>query len=353
MKTVLIFGAGASRAAASNPRTVAKTPPLDADFFRIAEAISAPRTRAVRDSLENVLGDYSATVLKSLETTTTHLYLKAVDSSAGSDSHIAFLSLLRLLGTVLAATTNRLKVGPRSLLYRFILNELKKLKAPTDLTVITFNYDLLIERTIEAIAEHGNPGAFAFPGCYRLADIEGTPSTTGQPEFPTLDSDHNGIPVLKLHGSLNWQSKHNSSSPRPSALFAAQRRLHVINSPNIQPALTWAPGGKRVYLKPIIVPPIAGKRALLHESMPRIWSLAAQALREANRIVIAGYSCPPLDLEARILLSENLRANPEKRVYVIDPSATTAARFVEICGVKHLTIYSTMSDWLSDASKYR
>lgn len=87
-------------------------------------------------------------------------------------------------------------------------------------------------------------------------------------------------------------------------------------------------------MKPIIVPPVNGKRGLMHEQIIPLWKAAAESLRDADRIIIVGYSCPPLDMEARILLSENLRKNPHKSVFIIDPSTVTAARFSEICDVK-------------------
>ena len=72
------------------------------------------------------------------------------------------------------------------------------------------------------------------------------------------------------------------------------------------------------------------------------------ALQKADRVVVAGYSCPSLDLEARILLSENMRANLDKRVYVIDPNPSAAVKFLELCGVDHITIYTSIDGWIRD-----
>jgi len=83
-----------------------------------------------------------------------------------------------------------------------------------------------------------------------------------------------------------------------------------------------------------------------HENILPLWDIAASSLQYADRVVITGYSCPPMDLEARILLSENLRLNSEKRVYVIDPSTENAAKFVKLCGVDHTTIFNSIGDWV-------
>ncbi len=347
MKTVMLLGSGVSRAARSGG-ALSKRPPLDADFFEIARTGKHVLRKSVVDTLNALVGDYSKALIRSLETSATYLYLKAVDSPSGSSYHTGFLSLLTLLQQVLAVTTNDLKLGRRSLIYRFILCELRKLEHPEDLTIITFNYDLVIENALQEITLNNRAGVFVFPGCYRLDDFVSSPGARNHPEFNSISKEHEGVAILKLHGSMSWQSKHTSDSPRPSALFHPNREIHVINSRHIVPSLRWRPGARLVYLKPIIVPPVSGKRNMMHSSMQKLWNLSAAKLEEADRIIIAGYSCPPLDLEARILLSENLRKNSSKKIYVIDPNHESAAKFVDLCGVNHTTIYSSISEWVAD-----
>jgi len=349
MKTVVILGAGISRAASGN-KPVARRPPLDADFFSIAKAAEKKRFDQVNEVLDDLVGDYAHTLRSSLEASAAYLYLKAIDSRTGSVYHKGFLKLLQLLNLVLARTTNSLSLGPRSLLYRFLLSEIRKVGDPKDLTVITFNYDLLAERALYEIASKNGEDIFSFPGCYRLDDIEKIQHVNGCQPFTDIEKEHDGVSVLKLHGSMNWQSKHTSGEPTPSALFSPNRAIHVMNSPEIPRSLTWKPNKRRVYMKPIIVPPVSGKRGMMHSALPKLWSIAAQSLQQADRVVVAGYSCPPLDLEARILLSENLRANKDKKLYVIDPNAVSAAKFIEICGVDHATIYRSVNEWVRDST---
>ncbi len=348
----MIIGAGFSRAAAPSNASVARRPPLDFDFCSVASAISRKEFDQVKNYVQSTLGDYSEQLLQSLETTTTFLYQKALSSSPRSDAHNAFLSMLSLLGKVLANTTNPLQIGPRSLIYRFFLNEISRLSNPEHLSIITFNYDLVIERTLSIIGEKQHFDAFSFPNSYRLTKVAGTPGIHGLAPFPSSTPRSKGITLLKLHGSMNWQSVHTSTSPNPSALLQPNRELNVVNAMNIGADLSWTRKRRRVYLKPIIVPPVSGKRGMMHNVVQELWGIAANLLREADRIVITGYSCPPLDLEARFLISENLRANTSKRVYVIDPNAEVAARYVDLCGVEHLTIYSSIKAWVADAKNY-
>lgn len=350
MKTVLLLGAGVTRS--TRPLiSLPKRPPLDADFFRIAKSIDRTLTAKVVDCLKSLVGDYAESLCRSLETATTYLYIKALDTKAGSPYHTGFLDLLSLLNTVLATTTNEIPIGPRTLLYRFVLSELTNVDAPSDLSIITFNYDLLLERVLDSICDRGHPGAFLFPGCYRLDGISKTPPVKSMPEFICNSFAHEGVALFKLHGSMNWQSVHRSSTPTPQALLNPARVLHVLNSTMIPASLSWRRRKRLVHMKPIIVPPVSGKRSMFQKDMQQLWGRAATTLRDADRVVVAGYSCPPLDLEARILISENMRANSRKRVYVIDPNPVAAAGFLELCGVDHITIYSSISDWVRDAKR--
>lgn len=349
MKTVLILGAGLTRAA--HPKNgLKKRPPLDADFFDIARLVDQKLTDEVLECLTSLVGDYAKVLSSSFETASTYLYIKAIDSKPGSTYHLGFLNLLTLLNLVLAETTNSLKTNPQSLIYRFLLSELKKqdLKKHSDFSIITFNYDLLLERALEAIDLNGHSGTFHFPGCYRLEGITNISSIESAAQFNSQSLDHEGVALFKLHGSMNWHSKHNLATPMPKTMFNPEREIHLHNSPIIFKDLVWKPNQRRVYMKPVIVPPASGKRGMIHQDLLGLWSKAAKALAQADRVVIAGYSCPPLDLEARILLSENLRANPNKRVYVIDPSPQTAARFTELCGVDLITIYKSIEAWVRD-----
>ena len=348
MKTVMILGAGVSRAAGGK-KSLSNRPPLDADFFQIAKAAIRRGHDSVMGVLHDLVGDYSNTLSNSLEASVAYLFLKAVDSTAGSIYHRGFINILLLLNVLLAKTTNEISISPRSLLYRFLLSELRKVDKPEDLSIITFNYDLLVERVFDEIAVRNGNQIFSFPGCYRLSDIESTPNISGSDPFSNISKDHVGVPILKLHGSLNWQSKHTSELPRPSALFHPSRALFVMNSPKIASSLSWRPGSRTVYMKPIIVPPVSGKRNMMHNSITELWQKAGKALVEADRVIVAGYSCPPLDIEARILLSESLRQNSSKKLYVIDPNHQSAANFIEICGVDHSTIYTSIKDWVRDS----
>lgn len=351
---MLILGAGTTRAARPNA-PISRLPPLDADFFEIATRCEASSAKAVSACLGAVFGEYSGALLNSLETATSCLYLKALDAKPKDDVHQGFLLLLALLRRVLGFTTNVIKPGKRSLVYRFLRSELKKAGGHENLSIITFNYDLLIERCLAELSKVKGGALFHFPGCYRLSHIERSHLLLAEKPPEPFDGPsllHEGVPIYKLHGSLNWYSAHKSQSPTPRQLFKDTRQIYVVRSPVIstKKGLSYKRTRRRLYMHPVIVPPVSGKRIMMHREIAAIWGQAAKALQSAERIVIVGYSCPPLDLESRILLSENLRKNPNKKnVYVVDPNSKEAAKFSTICGVDHMTIYDSLNDWIRDA----
>ena len=170
---------------------------------------------------------------------------------------------------------------------------------------------------------------------------------TAEPEFKSKGHDSRGVALLKLHGSMNWQSTHTSKQPSPKALFNVRRELTVLTSTQLVHSLTWRRGQRAVYLRPVIVPPISGKRGMMHESLHAIWELAARAIEGSSRVIVVGYSCPPLDLEARVLLSENMRkGESRKELLVVDPKAEVAARFQGICGTPSMRIYASLCQLL-------
>ena len=85
---------------------------------------------------------------------------------------------------------------------------------------------------------------------------------------------------------------------------------------------------------PVIVPPIHQKRPTDGWWMKTIWEQAYQRLGQAaedssSKIVIIGYSLPPEDQHARLLLRMGIGAcgDDKKTLHVIDPDSAVEARY--------------------------
>lgn len=152
-------------------------------------------------------------------------------------------------------------------------------------TFITFNYDQLLERSLNNLH---------VPFSYGVK---------------SLDSRIHAIPnaklnVLKLHGSVNWAIPRGKVS-------------EVIAFPDADSVIEDG-------LIPQLLPPTWRKDSLT--TFSQIWRTALDAIGNATRLVIVGFSIPPTDLHFRYLLAAGLRNNISLREIVfVDPNATEIA----------------------------
>jgi hypothetical protein len=155
-----------------------------------------------------------------------------------------------------------------------------------DLTVVTTNYDLLIERTLRhrRMRRPPSPGCF-YGGLPRPQHLKGAaqPFSIRSPE--RLIEMTGTIPVYKLHGSLNWSLTGQT----------------VVTYQDMRPAFRH--GGDAA-----IIPPIPEK--LVPAWLKAVGCEAALALRRSNVWIICGYSAPAYDTEVRRLLTDGGTGRP-------------------------------------------
>ena len=168
-------------------------------------------------------------------------------------------------------------------------------KIESDDEIITFNYDLIVEKA--------------------LFDLEIWKPRDGYgivfKDFPTIVKSHDiesRVKIHKLHGSLNWKSD------------STLRFFYDDNEP-IFPGYLQDGSNYRLYqgkhsghwmlpsfIKQFTVPELVG-----------CWDRASRAMRDADEIVIIGYSLPKEDSAACLLLGTT--ALSEKRLTLVDPNA--------------------------------
>jgi len=180
--------------------------------------------------------------------------------------------------------------------------------------LLTFNYDLALD--------------------YALA-CQGLPVDYGLEEKPKKSY---GIPLLKLHGSLNWVLDENEE---PRVGKVKQRKLAPGSSSShtsVRPirddfadyqGFRYNPS---LHL-PMIVPPTWNKSH--NESFIRqVWARAATELQGAKRIVVIGYSLPETDLFFKYLFALGTISDT-RRIHeftVINPGGDVEARFFDLIG---------------------
>ncbi|WP_439377806.1 hypothetical protein [Amycolatopsis lexingtonensis] len=197
--------------------------------------------------------------------------------------------------------------------------------------VITFNYDLLVEMTWLAL-EPGRSWTDLYtvpiaPIGSRVAGMWGSEGNDG------------GLRLLKLHGSLNWRYS-GPSSPAGDQVFGVGYSA-------------WHSGGTErpddseelsADKVPMIVPPAAVKSPYyVNNTIQAMWRQAAKALRQADELVIIGFSLPPSDLIVSSMLATEL--NPNATIIPVDYSAAVVENLKRIFPAERIvTEYAGLGD---------
>lgn len=151
-------------------------------------------------------------------------------------------------------------------------------------SVITFNYDTLLEQAVNASEM---PWIYWENVAAELVDAV-------------------AVRPLKMHGSTNWWWQ-----PGDRSIFAIQPAPFAGRWGQPAPALI-VPGMER-----FLVPPLATKADYYDINVTRdAWTSARKLLNGASRIVLVGYSAPLTDLTVGSLLSHF--ADPQVPVVVVD-----------------------------------
>ncbi len=169
--------------------------------------------------------------------------------------------------------------------------------------VITFNYDLAVERSLKA-AE-----------MWDVNDGYGKALAQGSRETPPSK-----VSILKLHGSTNWwgslfngvtgySATQSSVGNRPLLFFEPD--FHFLGYENLRdPKAPVASGLISAIISPTLKKEFFLKTTFGNEWEPfwnSLWREADQAVHQADEIVIIGYSLIPADERARNLLRRSNR----------------------------------------------
>jgi len=155
---------------------------------------------------------------------------------------------------------------------------------------------------------------------------------------------HIHVPLLKLHGSLNWATETSTRKIRPLHI----RNYLQHNHPDwrVKNSLTRVPIGSqlveyfdkhestKVDPEPVIVPP-SWNKADYHVALSNVWAAAAKHLSEATHIYVIGYSLPETDSFFRHLYAlGSVGTTPLQKIAVFNPDTTGAidGRFKNLLG---------------------
>ncbi|MGZ3666433.1 MAG: SIR2 family protein [Ktedonobacterales bacterium] len=201
---------------------------------------------------------------------------------------------------------------------------LEQLYEGWELTVVTTNWDILVERALRPHATTRHPKRPGFHygfGLERLAASSGYPRSEWR-RNPVVSGT---VPLLKLHGSLNWSIDQAGSLIKWGDLRPAFRGDAAIVPPT-------------KYKTP---PPWANT----------LWQQAQVALESADCVLVVGYSFPSYDTHVWDLFINASRACSTP-IHIFSPSADAlCSKFIAAIPEASLISHSGIPDGISDLSK--
>ncbi|MEE9130951.1 MAG: hypothetical protein V3T84_13105 [Phycisphaerales bacterium] len=178
--------------------------------------------------------------------------------------------------------------------------------------VISFNYDIMVERALNQFGVGYHHG---------------------------LDDEHGDskVPVLKMHGSIDWTLLRQEEELDPSRVGPTTRLFGEVLSTSQtsngsmvlwrieeDAGLGFVIKNRRPNNRIMGLAGLGGRKAI--DEIPglgRVWSRAHQMIHLADEIHVVGFSLSPNDLMARLMISNAMRqraVGDEPTVHVIDPS---------------------------------
>lgn len=218
-----------------------------------------------------------------------------------------------------------------------LLDKLLSLIEPHD-TIITFNYDILIE---QVLWQHGvwNPvDGYGIGKIHRREEIHGS-------------LKESKVAVIKLHGSVNWSTPNWSGdeieifTTHPLTNEPLFDALNVVSK---RPIPKW----KYTFNSHVILPTFL--KTARHKWELHMIRLASQALSKAEKIFILGYSFPEADAMANFIFAQ-IRTDAQIRIIDLGEPRELANRLIERFGViSNNIIYEQgrIEDWITNDFKY-
>ncbi len=319
---VIVLGAGASRSVSYGSKQGYPSF-LDHDFFDLLQRWNADHgsdkhsteIRWVLDKIRALPNDYWRSMEKAFYT----LHLRALlaeklDHAPTIDSDDTVVGNFAVSAETLLRAAHGRKICNN---HKELLSKL----TPQD-TIITFNYDLVVERAVRERLERD--GKNLGPWFYALN------GTSKDPDGPRL---------IKLHGSSNWQ-------------IDGQHRLNVRTKSwqDFDDGPGYRAGSGEGTEFPIFLP-FWDKRIEI-EPWLRLWKTAYQALSTATRIIVWGYSLPPTDIKAQHLFSLSLGSKKNLKFCIIDPAAETRERWRQLLRDATYWEYDNIKQFFSQRPKW-
>ncbi len=201
-------------------------------------------------------------------------------------------------------------------------------------TIITLNYDLVIDNTLYELSPKQKESKLIKHGCLldRMYDLLGK-TLTFEGELPSLfpQDAHLGF-YLKLHGSIDWLYCPNSACGNHQLFFPNR----IFRPPNLPGDLCKLCGSPLIS---VIVPPTMRKSFENYPKLGLLWSLAYRELKESNKIILIGISLAESDYYLNWLITYAVTsADKKKDIVVVNNDPTIIDRIKNLTGIEPIYI---------------
>lgn len=316
---VLILGAGFSRAVSQDMPLTDELGKLAIDVAGLEHDPRAPRRKFTPSfSFENWMS--------LLAEDQPHL------SEAENLANAALFAQLRdAINTVLASVEAAVFHDPAPAWLNDLLTVLHYRQA----TVVTLNYDTVVEVGVASLGLPGPNGVLISPrdilrGMLTLPNVG---MQFQSPVAPTFE-------LLKLHGSLDWWSAPRDLS---GASLVWSGTLNQFGAP--RPLTEEERHQQLPGRTPFIIPPSAIKSAYYQYPYTReLWRTAFNALMDAERVSLVGYSLPPADLVMSGMLDQAL-SGKGVAVDIVNPDPKDLEARIRSLGVPVPTMFNSIVEF--------
>jgi NAD-dependent SIR2 family protein deacetylase len=122
------------------------------------------------------------------------------------------------------------------------------------------------------------------------------------------------IPLLKMHGSINWSYCDACQDVRDFSLIDLKRNFENDTLSYAVIGICKTCGGQR---RPLLVPPLSLK-FMMFPNLVGLWNTARRCIEAAKTIIVVGYSFSEADTYITKMISRSLALNSQQSIVVCD-----------------------------------
>jgi len=317
-RTLLVLGAGASRAVSYNHEGRIPSP-LDGDFRDLLSRLNKIPGKSLENDIREVirlLGGLPLHLQKSMERSFYTLHLRALMSKTlGVKSDQSESDIVRLFARVIGALLRDAHGKRVCKKHQVLFERLKQSDC-----IILFNYDLVPERVFKSIRDDSPWGDWVY--------ARKAPKPNYR--FP---------PLFKLHGSMNWR-RDGEKLPINTKAWSDFEKAYGYAAHSHGSGTDF----------PIFLP--FWDKRIEKNPWKEIWVNAFNRAKGSRNVIVWGYSLPHTDIKSERFFDLALKSGEAVHLCVIDPSNSTKDRWRETLPMASWYSYDSFEKFESDPPEW-